>query len=141
MLHALLQSLTNAVEPGFYSTNWLFLGKAYLKLGEKVKAKEWLQKTVACNGCFAGDEEDKQVSVACMVRRSMFDICISMQVKHNAIFSPVALFLSAVKLQPLISEQCHPHSVHVHTNSLHIYACTACSGDCVNMQTEINPFL
>ena len=57
----LLRSLTYAVEPGFYSTNWLFLGKAHLKLGEKEKAKEWLQRTVAFNGSFAGDEEDKQV--------------------------------------------------------------------------------
>ena len=61
VLHGFLQPFTNAVEPGFYSTNWLFLGKTHLKLGEKAKAKEWLEKTVAFNGSFAGDEEDKQV--------------------------------------------------------------------------------
>ena len=51
------------MDPGFYSSNWLYLGKTHLKLGEKAKAKEWLQKTVAFDGSFAGDEEDKQVSV------------------------------------------------------------------------------
>ena len=51
------------MEPEFYSTNWLYLGKTYLKLGQKEEAKEWLQKTVAFDGAFAGDEEDKQVSV------------------------------------------------------------------------------
>ena len=59
--NGLLQSLTKVVEPGFYSTNWLFLGKAHLKLGEKEKAKEWLQRTVAFNGSSAGNEEDNKV--------------------------------------------------------------------------------
>lgn len=70
-LQGLLIHFLYAVEPGFYSTNWLFLGKTHLKLGEKAKAKEWLQKTVAFNGPFAGDEEDMQVNVACTIEKSI----------------------------------------------------------------------
>lgn len=67
LIHLFLYS----VDPGFYSTNWLFLGKTHLKLGEKAKAKEWLQKTVAFDGSFAGDEEDTQVNAACIIRKSI----------------------------------------------------------------------
>ena len=49
------------MEPGFYSTNLLFLGKTYWRLGDKEKAKEWLEKTVAFDGPCAGDVEDIQV--------------------------------------------------------------------------------
>ena len=57
LVHALV------VEPGFYSTNWLFLGKTYLRLGEKEKAREWLEKTVAFDGPCVGDVEDIKVCV------------------------------------------------------------------------------
>lgn len=33
-----------AVKPGFYSANWLFLGKCYLQLGHVSEGKEWLKK-------------------------------------------------------------------------------------------------
>lgn len=33
------------IEAGFFSTNWLFIGKCYLKLNKKAEAKPWLQKT------------------------------------------------------------------------------------------------
>jgi tetratricopeptide (TPR) repeat protein len=48
------------LEPEFYSTNLLFLGKTYWRLGDKEKAKEWLEKTVAFDGPCAGDVEDIQ---------------------------------------------------------------------------------
>jgi len=44
------------VEPGFYSMNFLYLGKTYQRLSQKDKAREYLQKVVD----FAGDNnEDK----------------------------------------------------------------------------------
>ena len=33
-----------SVNPGFYSSNWLYIGKCYLNLGKKEEAKEWLRK-------------------------------------------------------------------------------------------------
>ena len=35
-----------SVNPGFYSSNWLYIGKCYLNLGKKEEAKEWLRKAV-----------------------------------------------------------------------------------------------
>ena len=82
MLQGLLvHFILYAVDPGFYSTNWLFLGKTHLKLGEKAKAKEWLQKTVNFDGSFAGDEEDVQVNVACIIGKSI-SVSSGMQLKQ-----------------------------------------------------------
>ena len=35
---------SKSAEPGFYSANWLYLGKVHLKLGQADKARHWLQK-------------------------------------------------------------------------------------------------
>lgn len=34
----------DAVEPGFYSTNWLFIGKCYLQLGQVTEGGVWLKR-------------------------------------------------------------------------------------------------
>ena len=46
------------VNPGFYSSNWLYIGKCYIKLGKNAEAKPWLQKTVEYNGVLLGDDEE-----------------------------------------------------------------------------------
>lgn len=40
----IITSLLILAEPGFYSANWLYLGKVYHKLGQADKARHWLQK-------------------------------------------------------------------------------------------------
>lgn len=35
------------VQPGFYSTNWLFIGKCYLQLGKVSEGGEWLKKAAS----------------------------------------------------------------------------------------------
>ena len=47
-----------AAAPGFYSRNWLFIGKCYLRLGKKADAKEWLQKTASHT---IDNNDDKEV--------------------------------------------------------------------------------
>lgn len=37
----------HTVEPGFYSTNWLFIGKCYLQLGKVEEGGVWLKKAAA----------------------------------------------------------------------------------------------
>lgn len=37
-------SILSPVKPGFYPTNWLYLGKTYVQLGQTGKARDWLQK-------------------------------------------------------------------------------------------------
>lgn len=44
-------------EPGFYCTNWLYLGKTHLKLGHKEEARQWLQKTLEFQATQPDDEE------------------------------------------------------------------------------------
>lgn len=45
------------MEPGFYSTNWLFIGKCYLQLGKVQEGGAWLKKAAA----YVSDvEEDKE---------------------------------------------------------------------------------
>lgn len=46
------------VKPGFYSSNWLYIGKCYIKLGKTAEAKPWLQKTVEYNGVLLGDDKE-----------------------------------------------------------------------------------
>jgi len=47
------------VEPGFYSANWLYLGKVFYQLGQKDKARHWLEKTANYH---PKNEEDVQVN-------------------------------------------------------------------------------
>ena len=57
---------TYTAEPGFYTTNWLFIGKSYLRLGKKAEAKEWLQKTADHISRTADDEEVRpSASLSC----------------------------------------------------------------------------
>ena len=48
------------VQSGFFSTNWLFIGKCYLKLNNKAEAKPWLQKTA---DYVSEDPDEKEVSL------------------------------------------------------------------------------
>ena len=47
---------SSTVEPGFYSTNWLFIGKCHQHLGNKQEARKWLQKA-ANYECHNADDE------------------------------------------------------------------------------------
>lgn len=47
----------HAAEPGFFKTNWLWLGKTLLKLRKNDKAKQWLQKMVAAEVDGVDDKE------------------------------------------------------------------------------------
>ncbi len=49
-----------AVEPGFYSTNWLFLGKCYLQLGKVEEGGTWLKKTALYVSDVEEDNEAKR---------------------------------------------------------------------------------
>lgn len=60
------QSIHCVVNPGFYSSNWLYIGKCYIKLGKHAEAKPWLQKTAGYNGVLLGDDIEvgyKQIEV------------------------------------------------------------------------------
>ena len=48
------------VEPGFYSTNWLFIGKCHLQLGRVSEGGEWLKKVAAHPGEVVEDLEAKE---------------------------------------------------------------------------------
>ena len=47
-------------KPGFFKTNWLWLGKTYYQLSRRAEAREWLQKLLAAN---TNDPDDDEVSV------------------------------------------------------------------------------
>ena len=47
------------VQPGFYSPNWLFLGKCHMNLGNREKAREWLKKAAEYQSELADDIEVK----------------------------------------------------------------------------------
>lgn len=49
--------------PGFYMVNWLWLGKCYLAIGNKDKAKPWLEKVV---GYDTQLEEELEVLSMCV---------------------------------------------------------------------------
>ena len=49
-------------EPGFYSANWLYIGKCFIKLKNKPKAREWLQRVLDEGG---SHDDDKDVSERC----------------------------------------------------------------------------
>jgi len=46
-------------EPEFYSANWLYLGKVLHQLGQKDKARYWLEKAANYH---PNNEEDVQVN-------------------------------------------------------------------------------
>ena len=50
------------VQPGFYVSNWLFLGKVYVQLGKKAEAREWLSRAAGVKS-----EDPKDVVVRCSV--------------------------------------------------------------------------
>ena len=43
--------------PGWYTGNWLFLGKTYYQLGKKTEAKEYLTKLLEAKPCNPEDTE------------------------------------------------------------------------------------
>ena len=47
------------MEPGFYSTNWLFIGKCYLQLGQVTEGGAWLKKAAAYSSEVPEDLEAK----------------------------------------------------------------------------------
>lgn len=50
-------------EPGFYSTNWLFIGKCHLQLGRVQEGGEWLKKAAAHKSEVAEDVAAKQEAI------------------------------------------------------------------------------
>ena len=46
-----------SVEPGFYCSNWVFIGRCHYQLGNKKEAKEWLTKAAQFNGDGADEKE------------------------------------------------------------------------------------
>jgi len=62
-------------EPGFYSANWLYLGKVYLKLGQRDKAHYWLKKAANYH---PENQEDVEVNLSCE-DINIFDICDSLK--------------------------------------------------------------
>ena len=54
-----ITSVLILAEPGFYSANWLYLGKVYHKLGQADKARHWLQKAA---GYDPKNQEDIEVN-------------------------------------------------------------------------------
>ena len=52
------------VSPGFYSSNWLFIGKCYLSLGKKDEARVWLEKAANyTSDVLMGDDNEVSVCV------------------------------------------------------------------------------
>jgi len=49
-----------AVDPEFYSTNWLYIGKCYLQLGKVQEGSVWLKKTAAHQSDVEEDNEAKR---------------------------------------------------------------------------------
>ena len=49
-----------AVEPGFYSTNWLYIGKCYLQLGRVQEGGEWLKKAASYDSEVQEDIDTRQ---------------------------------------------------------------------------------
>ena len=45
------------MDPGFYTTNWLFMGKCYMQLGRKEEARLWLTKAAEYKSEIADDVE------------------------------------------------------------------------------------
>lgn len=66
--------------PGFYTGNWLYLGKTYYQLSNSTEAKKWLQKLLDYT---EQNEEDKEVGVACDVGVSSMS-WYSIQYKEEA---------------------------------------------------------
>lgn len=56
-------SYLSAVEPGFYSTNWLYIGKCYLQLGRVQEGGEWLKKVAAYHSEVEEDLEAQQEAI------------------------------------------------------------------------------
>ena len=49
----------STVNPGFYCSNWLFIGKCYLNLGKKDEARVWLEKAAGYkNEVLMGDDNE-----------------------------------------------------------------------------------
>lgn len=48
------------VEPGFYPTNWLFIGKCHLELGKVEEGSRWLIKIATHHSCVSDDIEVRQ---------------------------------------------------------------------------------
>ena len=46
-----------AVEPGFYPTNWLFIGKCHLQLGKVEEGSKWLIKIATYQSSVSDDIE------------------------------------------------------------------------------------
>ena len=46
--------------PGFYTGNWLYLGKTYYQLSKSAEAKKWLQKLLEYT---EENAEDKEVGI------------------------------------------------------------------------------
>lgn len=47
----------STAEPGFFMTNWLWLGKTLVKLRKKREAKVWLQKMAEAEVVSVDDKE------------------------------------------------------------------------------------
>lgn len=48
------------IEPGFYSTNWLYLGQTHLKLGQKEEARRWLLLAAGIESTRGDDVESRE---------------------------------------------------------------------------------
>lgn len=52
------------IEPGFYPTNWLFIGKCHLQLGKVEEGSKWLIKIATHQSSVSDDIEAKEEAVA-----------------------------------------------------------------------------
>ena len=77
----LYNNVPSTVDPGFYSTNLLYLGKTHLGMGQKEEARKWLTKTVQFDGPCAGDVEDKIVHIIDTANESNLSVASSVYVR------------------------------------------------------------
>ncbi|KAL5489617.1 hypothetical protein EMCRGX_G018732 [Ephydatia muelleri] len=56
------------VQPGFYVSNWLYLGKTYSQLGKKTDAKEWLSKAASVKSEDPKDVEAMREAAAMLAK-------------------------------------------------------------------------
>ncbi len=54
------------VEEGFFSQNWLYIGKTYYSLKKKEEAKVWLQKAAGIAGDNQDDKEVGNITGTCI---------------------------------------------------------------------------
>jgi len=56
------------VDPAFYPTNWLYIGKSLLQLGRVEEAGVWLRKIANCQSTIGDDVEARKEATALLNR-------------------------------------------------------------------------